>query len=182
MSLHLYKRSGLTIASGERLRVGRGAARSKVLCEEGSALVEYAFTLIVLMITLVGIMDFGRALYTYHFLSNAAREATRWAAVNGSTCSNDSSCNGTGNMNNGPASGSDVQSYVKNHAPSGIIPTSLTINPSWPGNGTTACSSTPNSPGCPVEVEVAYRFNFLAPIVSSTSMTLTSTSEMLIAH
>ena len=55
----------------------------KLKGEDGNGLVEYALVLMFLMSMLLGIVDFGRALYSYHFLSNAAREATRWAAVRG---------------------------------------------------------------------------------------------------
>ena len=54
--------------------------------EEGSSLVEFALIFLVLMTMMLGIIDFCRAAYAYHFVSNAAREATRYAAVRGSTC------------------------------------------------------------------------------------------------
>ena len=68
----------------------------------GSALVEYAIVFLLFMTMIMGTIDFGRALYTYHYLSNVTRDAARWAAVNGSTCGGDNSCNGAGYMNNGP--------------------------------------------------------------------------------
>jgi hypothetical protein len=54
--------------------------------QRGSALVEQALVLTILLAVIFGIIDSGRALYTYHFVSQAAREATRWASVRGSTC------------------------------------------------------------------------------------------------
>ena len=57
--------------------------------EDGNNLIEYAIVFMFFMSMVLGIVDFSRALYTYHFLSNAAREATRWAAVRGSTCNDD---------------------------------------------------------------------------------------------
>lgn len=61
------------------------AKKKPLYDEKGSVLVESAITVAVLFVILFGIIDFGRALYTYHFVANAAREATRWASVNGST-------------------------------------------------------------------------------------------------
>jgi len=64
----------------------------------GSAIVEYAIVFLLFMTMIMGTIDFGRALYTYHYLSNVTRDASRWAAVNGSACGGDSSCNGAGYM------------------------------------------------------------------------------------
>jgi Flp pilus assembly protein TadG len=47
----------------------------------GQSLVEVAFVLPVLLILLLGIFDFGRAIYAYNAVSNAAREAARVAIV-----------------------------------------------------------------------------------------------------
>jgi Flp pilus assembly protein TadG len=152
--------------------------------EAGGALVEYALIFMVFMTMLLGIFDFCRALYAYHFVSNAAREATRWAAVNGNACGGDSSCNGVYGMNSGPASQTDIQNYVKNHAPLGIDPTKLTTTPSWPvqAKGPTICTTTQNAQGCTVEVTVSYSFTFNFPFVHTNPVTLSSASEMIIAH
>lgn len=48
----------------------------------GQSLVEVAFVLPVLLIMLLGLFDFGRAIYAYNAVSNAAREAARTAIVN----------------------------------------------------------------------------------------------------
>ena len=54
--------------------------------ERGDALLESALMLIFLLSVLFGIVGFGHALYTYNFVSNAARDATRWSSVRGFTC------------------------------------------------------------------------------------------------
>lgn len=154
---------------------------------------EFALIVLVLMTMILGIIDFCRAAYTYHFVSEAAREATRWAAVNGATCgpppAGDNSCNGTAPMNNGPASPTDIQTYVTNLTPPGIDSTKITTTATWPvqANGPTVCSTTENSPGCTVEVTVSYSFSFIFPLVykvfsSNGTITLSSTSEMIIVH
>src|SRR5215470_12350913 len=91
----------------------------------GATLLEYAFIAVLLMLILYGIMGFGHALYAYHFVNHVAKEATRWAAVNGSACSLDTSCNGAGYMNNGPATATDINTYVQNHIPPGIVASSV---------------------------------------------------------
>lgn len=157
--------------------------------ERGSTMVEFALTISLFLVMLFGIIDFGRALYTYHFLSNAARTATRWAAVNGHTCSDDGSCNGTAPMNNGPASDTDVKNYVLSLVPPGINSTKINTTvcgteagSECPDSTPTDCATTPNGQGCTVRVTISYNFPFLVPLVRSASLPLTSTSEMVISH
>lgn len=49
--------------------------------QRGQSLVEVAFVLPILLVLLLGIFDFGRAIYAYNALSNASREAVRLAIV-----------------------------------------------------------------------------------------------------
>ena len=54
--------------------------------QPGQALVEFALVLPILLVLVIGIMDFGRALFVYSEVSNAAREAVRYATVNPGDC------------------------------------------------------------------------------------------------
>jgi Flp pilus assembly protein TadG len=174
--------------------------------EQGSGLVEYALIFILLMTMLLGIMEFAAMLYDYHFVSNAAREATRWAAVNGSACPSDGSCTapvtcGSSGCSTCTTSGcasaasADITNYVDMLAmPAGINTSStgcggsacLTTTPTWPvqTNGPASCSTAghENDPGCTVQIQVSYSFNFLLPLVHISPVTLSSTSEMVIVH
>jgi Flp pilus assembly protein TadG len=168
--------------------------------QRGSTLVEFALVFMVLMTMMLGIIDFSRALYSYHFVSNVARDASRWAAVNGYTCGDDTSstdtggsCNGTNGMNNGPASSTDIKNYVSDHVPQGVNASKITTTVTWPAqtDGPTICNTAetgysgspyPNYPGCTVQVKVSYQFSFLYPFIHKGSITLSSTSQMVIAH
>jgi len=168
--------------------------------ERGAALVEYAFILILFLTLLFGIGAFGHALYVYHFVNYAAKQATRWASVNGSTCNSDTSCNGVGTMNNGPVTAANITTYVKNIAPTGINPAGITVTScgvsggtacaaSTPeicttaiGTGVNALPATPNYPGCTVQVQVQYTFTLIFPLISTAPITLSSTSDMIIVH
>jgi Flp pilus assembly protein TadG len=166
-------------------RIGANGGRTKGArrkTDAGSTQVEFALVIILLMTMVLGIMDLSRALYSYHFVSHAARDATRWAAVNGADCGNDSSCNGQGYMNSGTAKATDIQNYVKSITPLGIDSTQVVTTPSWPGDGTTACPSGSKVPGCPVEVQVQYTLNFMFSLVHKASVTMSSTSQMVISH
>jgi Flp pilus assembly protein TadG len=165
--------------------------------EEGSSLVEFALIFLVMMAMMLGIIDFCRAAYVYHFVSNAAREATRYAAVRGSTCNVDSSCS-QATPDTGPASPAQgntvVQDYVVSIVPPGIDASGtgcggsscLTTTPTWPvqANGPTSCSTAghENDPGCTVKVAVSYHFSFISPLVRTGTLTLSSSSEMIIVH
>jgi Flp pilus assembly protein TadG len=169
--------------------------------EEGTNLLEYGLVAILFMTLMFGLMGLGQMLYGYHFVGHAAKSAARWAAVNGATCgaptptcpSCDNSCNGTNLMNNGPASASDIATYVTNITPQGIDSTQVTVNSTWPvqtsspticSAGVTGVSATPipNYPGCTVEVQVSYNFNWFFPLGNSSSVTMSSSSEMVVSH
>jgi len=49
--------------------------------ERGQTLVEFALVVPLFVLILAGIFDFGRAIYAYHTLLNASREAARQAVV-----------------------------------------------------------------------------------------------------
>jgi hypothetical protein len=49
--------------------------------DSGQELVEYAIVFPVLMLMLLGIIEFGRIIYSYNAISNAAREGARYAVV-----------------------------------------------------------------------------------------------------
>jgi Flp pilus assembly protein TadG len=170
--------------------------------QTGTTLVEYAFSILIFVTLIFGAMGFSHALYAYHFVNHMAKEATHWAAVNGHSCDStygDGSCNGTAPMNNGPASSDDVNNYVKNHAPLGLDQTKIVTSACGVG-GTSSCADstpavcagTPNYAGCTVQVQVGYAFNFIFPLLpTSTTVTapctqagycLSSTSEMIISH
>jgi len=49
--------------------------------QRGQSLTEFALILPVLLVILIGIIDFGRAVYAYHVVANCAREGARFGAV-----------------------------------------------------------------------------------------------------
>jgi Flp pilus assembly protein TadG len=151
----------------------RGARESR-----GNTLTEFALILPFLFAGLFGVIEFGRALYTYHFVSDAAREASRWASVRGKDCNAwPQAC---------PAKAADVQDYVVSIVPPGIntSPTELLVNTSWvapPGKGN-FCARFPNNPGCAVQVQITYQFKFILPFLPTSTYSIKSTSEMVISQ
>lgn len=49
--------------------------------DRGAAAVEFALVLPILVVLVFGIVDFGRALFAYNYLTSAVREGGRFAAV-----------------------------------------------------------------------------------------------------
>ena len=56
--------------------------------ERGTALLEMAMTLPLLLLVAIGIFEFGRAFQTWEVLTNAAREGARLAVLPSSTAAN----------------------------------------------------------------------------------------------
>jgi Flp pilus assembly protein TadG len=166
--------------------------------ERGSAIVETAIVLVVALMLVFGIIDFGRLMYTYHTIASMARQGARWAIVRGATCgqnaanygASQSYCSPSGNTtgcanSDQCASATDIQTYVQS-LPIGVInPSSVTVDTTaadmWPGTGTT-CTNGTNNPGCPVAVKVSYPFNFSLPYMPKMTINLSSTSTMTIAQ
>ena len=158
-------------------RASRGLGARIENRERGTTAVEFAICVVLLLTVVFGIMDFSRALYAYHFLSNSAREATRYAIVRGHAC--DPSVMGSAC----PAAASDITSYVQNTLapPSGglITPNAITVATTW--TKCTSCTNN-NDPGSTVQVKLSYPFNFILPFLPKTGITMSSTSQMVIAQ
>lgn len=131
-----------------------------------------AIAITALLAVLFGIIDFGRALYTYSFVTSAAREGARWAMVRGSE-----SCAWSSNTLPGcNATQASVQSYVKGLFGGATNPANATVTPTWP-----SCSGTTNAPGCTVAVNVVYNFQFMLPFMPLT-IPISSSSKMVISQ
>jgi Flp pilus assembly protein TadG len=131
--------------------------------ERGVALVEFALVLPVLLLLLIGMLDFGKAFNYWLDETHLANEAARWAAVN---------------KNPGPGS---LQQYIQQQADT----------PELRGGGTTSvpapvqiCISFPNGTakvGDPVHVTATASYNwlpFLGSRIGVTQTTITGSSTM----
>lgn len=160
--------------------------------EAGSNLVETALASTVFFVLLLGIFEFSLAFYTYHYVSSAARQGSRYAIVRGADCSM--------NLPSAPASfhcgatETNISDYVKGLGYPGInSPKYMTVtvntfshvlgtdasgNPhtTWTscGEGTTC-----NAPGDQVQVTVTYNFPLSIPFWKQQSLGISSTSNMV---
>jgi Flp pilus assembly protein TadG len=62
-------------------RSNGGSVFSALRSKKGAAAVEFALILPILLLLVMGILEFGRVLHTYLVVVNAAREGARYAAV-----------------------------------------------------------------------------------------------------
>ena len=159
-----------------RSTAGRNTLRSFMRSEEGQSLVETALSSMAVLCLFFGVMEMSLALYTYHFLSEAARQATRYAVVRGSAC--------TSFVTACPAQAADVQTFVRNLDFPGIVPANVTVTTTWPTTGSTCTpSSLPcNNPGNLVKIKVQYKFPLSIPFMPSSNLTMSSSSQMVISQ
>jgi Flp pilus assembly protein TadG len=105
-----------------------------------AALLEAAFTMAIMLAMIMGIIDFSRAMYAYHWVAYAAREATRYAASRGTSFTGTACTAPTFKYDCMTAtSGADILAYVNNMVPAGI-PVTSTKNAST-GTPSTSCGS-----------------------------------------
>lgn len=131
--------------------------------QRGSSMPEMVIAVGALLALIFGIIDFGRALYTYNLIGQLAREGARWAIVRGSGCSVLDHCN---------AVSSDVQTYVRSLSEGATNPSSIGVVAAWPSG---------HAAGDTVQVTVSYPFAFLG-VIQGTSINMSSTSQMVISE
>lgn len=168
--------------SRPRFGLSLPARKCRLRSESGGTLVETALSMTLLLTLLFGIIEVGLMLYSYHFISNAAREGTRYAIVRGSswgtTCSAYTSSGCT-------ATTTQIQQYVLNLGFPGIDPNKLFVTPtsSLTVGGSTCSSFTScNAASNVVQVKVTYNFPFSVPFVPSQTISMSSTSQMVISQ
>ena len=138
--------------------------------QRGATLVETVLVMGVLLALMFGIIDFGRALYTYSFVAQLARQGARWGIVRGANCTVLTPC---------PAGPSDVQTYVRSLSEGATDPSQITATATWTGTG---CGAS-HTPGCLLTVTVTYPFRFFLPFVlPGHSITMSSASKMVVAN
>lgn len=171
------------------------ALRQHALGEEGSSLVEMALSCLILIPVLFGIIQLSFALYCYHYASDAAREATRFAIVRGGYCNGYMStafCSPTDGNQSG-ATAHDIAQYVKSLGYP--YSASATTSVQWCVNGGTygktasswaSCSSdqSKNGTGNQVQVTVTYNYPLVIPFLkqSSYNLNIGSVSSMTIVQ
>jgi hypothetical protein len=132
--------------------LGRGRLR-------GQAMVEFPGVVLYWIGLVFGITSACLGVYGYSFVSQASRDAVRYAMVRGA------------DLGVGAATADSVSSFVLGEAhgfPSGSINVTTTWTPD-------------NKPGSVVKVTVTYNYQPIYPI-SSATLPLTSTAQMVVTY
>ncbi len=151
--------------------------------EEGAALVEMSRSGTMFAAVLVGVVYFIFGLYTYTFVADAAREASRYASTRGSQCFAN-----TPGLSDCPATQPQIQARVLSMRYPGLGASNLTVNTTWlqanttGATGWTPCGTAPQCkvPGDMVQVQVTYAMN--VPLWGRTRIDVGSTSQMVISQ
>jgi Flp pilus assembly protein TadG len=172
-----------------RATIGCRRTRMRPSCasaaETGGTMVEAAVSLTLLLMVIFGIMDCSRALYVDHYVRYTAEEAARYAMVRGSTWKN-APCT-TATTESCTATSASVASLVDSITPPGIDTAhNLTVTTTWNGKTPTGLSCTAtsatNGPGCVVQVQIGYNFNFVLPFLPSKGILMQSSSSVAISQ
>jgi Flp pilus assembly protein TadG len=107
--------------------------------ETGTAILEVAMTLPILVLVAVGLFEFGRAFQTWQVLTNAAREGARLAVTPNAT-------NGT------------VEQRVRDYMQNGQLPLYGSASVAVDRNATLTVNGTPESAS---QITVDYPFDFV---------------------
>jgi len=156
--------------------------RKLVPDERGSVLMEFALSSLFIITLVLAIAEFGRALFTYDLVQNAARIGTRYAMTRGSSCTSYASpppgppC--TAYASSPPVAPSPyvtpIVAYVQAKSP-GINESNLSVTVTWSANCTfVAAVTTPLGSGSCVRVVTSYPFVSIFPFVFPAHMTATS--------
>ena len=148
--------------------------------EAGSALVEFALATVLILTVLFGIVEMGRALYCFDWVSDAARRGSRYAMVRGQT-----SCNGSPHLTDceatpgTPSTPGTIAYYVVSNG-FGIDRNMVTLTATcWPNTHPTPA---PCPTGTPVIVTVNYPFQFILPFLPHQPWTMRSSSARVVAQ
>ena len=127
----------------------------------GNAMIETAFCFLFFITIFLAIMEFGMGVFTYNFVSYAAREGSRYASTRGSQCT--SPCT--------PATPDTVQTMIRNQVVA-LDPSQVAVNTTWNAS---------NIPGNTVTVNVSYPIKPLLGFLLG-NITVAATSTMMIAQ
>ena len=132
--------------------------------QRGAALVEFALIFTLLIGLALGLMEFGRIVWSYHTLVHATREGLRVAMIRGTE--------------NPESDGEDLSDTISDAVKSraiGLDPAKITVTPAWPGGV---------ARGAAVQVQSTYNFEFVTGSFLSRNATiqLVSNSQAILLN
>jgi Flp pilus assembly protein TadG len=129
--------------------------------ERGETLIEFALSLVVFLMILLGLSEFGILVFRYNMLADLAQEGARRGSVCGSGAAPSLDCS--------------IESYVATRS-LGIL-SSSDVTVTW-----SAGSAAASIPGDTVTVSVSRPFNPMTRLVPLSPLTITSSAQMIISR
>ena len=166
---------------------------NRIAHDEGATVVEMAVASIIALALIFGMFQLSMALYSYHFVAEAAREASRFAMVRGSECAanfSNSYCSPSASSNSG-AQPQDVSTYVNSlgYPFASKLSTSTTwLAKSQDSNGYDIWTSCGTGITCKhpfdhaVQVTVSYPYPLNVPFINKITINMASKSTMVISQ
>lgn len=147
--------------------------------ESGSALIEFAIGLSVLLTGVFTLMEICLMFYTYATIDECAREGARYAIVRGSSCVT----NGvTGAGASCTATADSINTYVKNLGYPNAAGGAMTVDTTYSADGANFTSTGNNDPNDIVRVQVDYTFPIKMPFVPKNAISLSAQSQLYIVQ
>ena len=156
--------------------------------EHGAVAIEFALSIIILVILIFGCIGVAMGFYTYEVVNEYARDASRYAIVHGNGCIIKSGGNAGNSCSIGtattPTANAALKTYLNNQIYPGINGNNLTVNATYThGPGATICSvAACNGAGDQVTVQVTYPYLYSIPFIPQNSFTMSATSTMVISQ
>jgi len=125
--------------------------------ERGQTAIEFLFTVLFVMLFVLGFLELVLLVFSYNVLADSAKEGVRFAIVHGSKSL---SCNGPGDPADATVACDTTKAGVKtavttyaNHSGQSVPNADITVTYANPAGGA-ACSN----PGCTVQVQVSHSY------------------------
>ena len=142
-----------------KMRSSDEKAKKSRRSQRGAAIPELAVALPVFFMLFLGVVDFARAMWTYHTLDHTAREVARYASVH----SQDSGA---------PVTLADLRRYAENRAV-GLNPARLQVDANYTPSNTT---------GATVQIDLEYEFEPVISLLPDSVKKLTGNSQMRVTY
>ena len=110
--------------------------------QSGQSTVEFALTIVIVMVILFGAIELVVMIYTYNVLADAAKEGVRYAIVHG-TGTGAANCSGPGGggVSCSDSTGANIQTVVSNYTRVSFHNSaSMVVSPSFPDSSSVAPS------------------------------------------
>jgi Flp pilus assembly protein TadG len=110
--------------------------------QRGQSTVEFALTIVIVMVILFGAIELIVMIYTYNVLADAAKEGVRYAIVHG-TGTGAANCSGPGGggVSCSDSTGTNIQTVVSNYTQVSFHnPAAMVVTPSYPDSSSVAPS------------------------------------------